>query len=57
MAQIFTIGPFDSRLHENLVNAPDYKVYDIIYENTSVFSKLLLSIRQLNIDHDPVSIL
>jgi len=40
MAQIFTIGPFEFRLHENPVNAPDYKVYSITYENTSVIFQI-----------------
>jgi len=34
MAQNFMIGPFEFQLHENQVNAPDYKVYNITYENT-----------------------
>ena len=34
MAQNFTIGPFEFRLHENQLNAPDYKIYNIHNENT-----------------------
>jgi len=41
MAQNFTIGPFEFRLHENQVNAPDYKVNDITYEKTSVLFQIV----------------
>ena len=34
MAQNFTIRPFEFRLHENQLNAPDYKMYNIHNENT-----------------------
>jgi len=35
------IGPFECQLHENQVNAPDYKVYNITYENTSVLFQII----------------
>ena len=56
MAQNFTIGPFDFQLYENQVNAPDYKVYNITYENISVLFQIISIDTQLNVDNDPVSI-
>jgi len=41
MAQNFTIGPLEIQLHENQVIYPDYKVYNITYENTSVFFQII----------------
>ena len=41
MDQNFMIGPFVFQLHENQVNAPDYKVYNITYENTSVLFQII----------------
>jgi len=41
MAQNFTIGPFEFQLRENQVNAPDYKAYNITYENTSVLFQII----------------
>jgi len=47
MDQNFTIGPFEFQLHENQVNASDYKVYNITYENTPVLFQII-SIRTTN---------
>jgi len=41
MAQIFMIGPFEFQLQENQLNALDYKVYNITYENTSVLFQII----------------
>ena len=56
MAHNFMIGPFQFQLHENQVNAPDYKCITLLMRILQFFSKLFLSIRQLNVDHDAVSI-
>ena len=41
MAQNFMIGLFEFQLNKNQVNAPNYKVYNITYENTSVLFQII----------------
>ena len=41
MSQNFMIGPFQFQLHENHVNVPDFKVYNITYENISVLFQII----------------